>query len=143
MRAFRVSWIAAGLLALVSSSPSSAQQAAAPADGAQLFELVCAMCHSVAPPAKAAPPMSHAAAYYIRRHREPGAALAALVAYLKAPTAETSAMPAHVIERFGLMPPQAHLAEAQLQAVARYALTLADTVHVSADHVHRPPQRQR
>jgi mono/diheme cytochrome c family protein len=35
------------------------------------------------------------------------------------------------------MPPQAHLSDAQLQAVARYVLALADTAHLGAGHSHR------
>jgi cytochrome c len=113
-----------------SSGPAAAQ--AVDREGEQLFNLVCAMCHSVNPPAKAAPPISHAAAYYLRRHADEEAAIAAMVAYLREPAAERSAMPAHAIERFGLMPSQGHLTEAQLRAAARYALSLADTAHVRA-----------
>jgi cytochrome c5 len=108
-------------------------------EGAQVFDMVCAMCHSVLPPAKAAPPVSHASAYYLRKHVQMSAAVSAIVAYLKAPAADRSAMPAHAIERFGLMPPQAHLTDAQLQAVARYVLAVADTVHVSGSHQHQRP----
>jgi cytochrome c len=114
--------------------PVSAQQDTRHEDGEQIFALVCAMCHSVNPPAKAAPPISHAAAYYIRRHEDRDAAVQAMVAYLKEPAAERSALPPHAVERFGLMPAQAHLSNAQLHAVARYALSLADTVHVGPGH---------
>jgi cytochrome c5 len=127
--------------ALLVAMPAAAQQAAPQPDGAQIFNLVCAMCHSVTPPAKVAPPMSHAAAYYVRKHADSVAAVNALVAYLKEPAAERSAMPAHAIERFGLMPSQAHLPDAQLTAVARYVLTLADTAHVGPGHQHSPPPR--
>jgi cytochrome c len=123
------------LLAL-SAAPAAAQQAAAQPDGRAVFEMVCAMCHSVEPPAKLAPPMSHAAAYYTRRHSQPDSAVAAMVAYLKEPTAETSAMPAHAIERFGLMPAQAHLSDDQLKAVARFVLTLADSAHGGGNMQH-------
>lgn len=122
------------VLLAVGVSPLAAQEQAAP-DGAQIFQLVCAMCHSVNPPHKSAPPMSHAAAYYLRKHQEADSAVAAMVAYLKQPAAERSALPAMAVERFGLMPSQAHLSDAQLQAVARYTLTLADTAHVSG-HPH-------
>ncbi|MBR9988525.1 MAG: cytochrome c [Gemmatimonadetes bacterium] len=125
-----------GLLA-VTALPAAAQQAAAQPDGRAVFEMVCAMCHSVAPPAKLAPPMSHAAAYYARRYSMPDSAAAAMVAYLKEPVAEKSAMPAHAIERFGLMPAQAHLSEEQLKAVARFVLTLADTAHGGGGMQHR------
>jgi cytochrome c5 len=112
---------------------------AAHPEGAQVFDMVCAMCHSVLPPHKAAPPVSHASAYYLRKHVQLPAAVAAMVAYLKEPAADRSAMPAHAIERFGLMPAQAHLTDAQLRAVARYVLAVADTVHVSGNHQHQRP----
>lgn len=124
-----------GLLVLY-AAPAASQQAPAQPEGRQIFEMVCAMCHSVEPPAKLAPPVSHAAAYYLRRHHTPDSAAAAIVAYLKAPSAETSVLPAHAIERFGLMPPQAHLSDEQLNAVARYVLTVADTAHVRPGMQH-------
>jgi cytochrome c len=134
----RVAALLAILVPLL-AAPAGAQDATHP-EGAQLFQLVCAMCHSVNPPAKAAPPISHAAAYYLRRHGEVDAAMAAMVAFLKEPSAETSAMPPHAVERFGLMPPQDHLTDAQLRAVAVYSLSLADTVHVTGrPHGERGP----
>lgn len=122
----------------VNAGALAAQQASPPSEGEQIFKTVCAMCHSVAPPAKLAPPMSHAAAYYVRRHADP---VPALVAYIKAPAAERSAMPPHAIERFGLMPSQAHLSDDQLTAVAKYVITLADTAHVKARPAGNPPGR--
>lgn len=122
------------VIALAAAAPLSAQQQAGAPDGEQIFQLVCAMCHSVNPPAKAAPPMSHASAYYLRRYESRDSAVAALVRFLKEPSAERSAMPAMAVERFGLMPSQGHLSEAQLTAAARYVLQLADTAHVR----HRP-----
>jgi len=129
--------IVAGLLSLTTGA-LAAQQASPPSEGEQIFQTVCAMCHSVAPPPKLAPPISHAAAYYIRRFPDP---LPPLVAYLKEPAAERSAMPAHVIERFGVMPPQSHLSDAQLTAVAKYILSVADTAHVRAQPGHRHHKR--
>lgn len=124
-----------GLLVL-SAVPAAAQQTPAQPEGQTVFEMVCAMCHSVTPPARLAPPISHAAAYYLRKHETPDSAAAAIVAYLKAPSAETSVLPAHAIERFGLMPPQSHLSDDQLNAVARYVLTVADTAHVRPGMQH-------
>lgn len=125
------------------AAPVAAQETTPPADGQAIFEMVCAMCHSVAPPAKAAPPMSHAVAYYLRAHADADAAAAAIVAYLAKPDAAASVMPPHAIERFGLMPAQSHLSDAQLNAVAHYVLTLADTAHVGGGRMHRhgPPGR--
>ena len=119
-----------GFLSLaVAMTPLAAQQRTPAADGAAVFGMVCAMCHSIQPPAKAAPPMSHAAGFYLRAHDDADSAVAAIVAYLKKPSAERSLLPAMAIERFGLMPSQAHLSDDQLRAVARYVLALADTAH--------------
>jgi cytochrome c len=124
---------ATAFLVILMASPAlpATAQDAPPLEGEQLFQLVCAMCHSVNPPAKAAPPISHAAAYYIRMQGDRERALSAMVTFLREPSVETSAMPPHAVERFGLMPPQSHLTDAQLRAVALYSLSLADTVHVT------------
>jgi mono/diheme cytochrome c family protein len=122
------------LFTAMTVTPLGAQERAAAADGAQVFTMVCAMCHSVQPPAKAAPPMSHVTAYYLRKHGDTTAAAAAIVAYLKKPEAARSLLPPMAIERFGLMPAQSHLSDAQLNAGARYVLTLADTAHGRMRH---------
>lgn len=122
------------ILLAAASTTLAAQQPAAEPTGPQLFQLVCSMCHSVTPPPKAAPPMSHAAAFYALKFPQPDSAAAAIVAYLKAPAAERSLLPKHAIERFGLMPAQSQLSEVQLAAVAKYVLTLADTAHVGMMH---------
>ena len=98
-------------------------------DGKAIFELVCAMCHTLEPPPNLAPPISHAAAYYFHRFETEDEAVAAMVAYMREPSEAASLLPARAIERFGLMAPQAHLSQEQLEAVARYSLTLADTTH--------------
>lgn len=128
-----------GFLSLaLAVTPLAAQQRASAPDGAAVFGMVCAMCHSVQPPAKAAPPMSHAASYYVRAHSDTDSAVAAIVAYLEQPDAKRSLLPAMAIERFGLMPSQAHLSDEQLEAVARYVLTLADSTHMGG---HGPGHR--
>jgi len=117
------------LLFAAGVSPLAAQAEAPESDGAQIFQMVCGMCHSMNPPPNAAPPMSHATGFYLQQHETAEAAAAAIVAYLKQPDSTRSALPAHAITRFGLMPSQAHLTDVQLDAVARYVLTLADTTH--------------
>lgn len=128
------SCIIGAVVALAAVAPLSAQQQAASSEGEQIFQLVCAMCHTVNPPAKTAPPMSHVSAYYLRQHADRDSAVAALVSFLREPSAERSILPAMAIERFGLMPSQAHLSNAQLTAAARYVLQLADTTHQHREH---------
>ena len=110
----------------------AAAASASPPDGKMIFEIGCALCHSLNPPAKKAPPISHAASYYLRRHGSEEAAVQAMVAFLQAPSAASSILPAHAIERFGLMPAQDHLSREQLVAVARYAVSMADKEHGQA-----------
>lgn len=114
--------------AAVAGQPAPPSSASAP-DGKMIFEIGCALCHSLNPPAKKAPPISHAASYYLRRHGSEEAAVQAMAAFLQAPSAETSILPAHAIERFGLMPAQDHLSREQLIEVARYAVSMADKEH--------------
>ena len=118
------------IILVATSAPLVAQEQAFDPDGPQIFQLVCAMCHTVSPPPAAAPPMSHVAGHYRQKHRDDEAAIAAMVEYIRKPEAERSALPAHAIERFGLMPAQVQLTDAQLKKVARYALSLADTAHM-------------
>lgn len=123
-------------LAVAAAVPLSAQQQDPLSDGELLFQLVCAMCHSVEPPMKTAPSMSHVSAFYLREYEDFEAAVTAMVDFLKEPTVERSVIPAMAIEQFGLMPAQAHLSDAQLEAVARYVLELADMTHVEDDRGH-------
>ena len=67
----------------------AAPASASPPDGKMIFEIGCALCHSLNPPAKKAPPISHAASYYLRRHGSEEAAVQAMVAFLQAPSAAT------------------------------------------------------
>jgi len=110
-------------------------------DGKAIFELVCAMCHTLEPPPNLAPPISHAAAYYFHRFETEDEAVAAMVAFMREPSEAASLLPARAIERFGVMPPQAHLSQEQLEAVARYSLTLADTTHGRGGMEHDGPHR--
>lgn len=93
--------------------------------GRSIFEQTCATCHSVAPPPLAAPPMSHVARHYLDAEPDAEAAAHRITAWIAAPSAQKSALPAHAIERWGLMPPQL-LPERDRRAVAAYVLTLAD-----------------
>jgi mono/diheme cytochrome c family protein len=114
----------------VAAPARAAAPAAAPtvmlAEGRRVFESVCASCHTVSPPPGKAPPMSHVARHYRQAFPAESAAVARIAAWIAAPAAERSVLPAHARERFGLMPAQA-LAEPERRAVAAYVLTLADS----------------
>lgn len=112
------------LLLLAVAPRASAQEAAAAIDGKTTFDVVCAACHSINPPHKLAPPMSHVARYYKRQFATEAEFVEAVVQWVLKPEKERSKMPAHVIENFGLMA-AFPLPEPQLREVAKYVYTLA------------------
>lgn len=103
------------------AGPAPAQQS-----GQQIFESVCAACHSVQPPAKLAPPMSHVARHYLEALPDRDEALARIAAWVHEPAADRSLLPAHAIETWGIMPPPG-LDPDQARTVAGFVLTLADS----------------
>ncbi len=109
-----------------SVSPVLAQ--ATLAEGKRVYDAVCATCHTVVPPATLAPPMSHVVRHYRQALPNDEVVVARITAFVRAPSAENSLMPAHARERFGLMPAQ-QLSDNQLRAVAAYVLTLSDPNH--------------
>jgi mono/diheme cytochrome c family protein len=99
-------------------------QAAAVPEGKTTFETICAACHSVNPPAKLAPPMSHVSRYYKRTYSSETEFVEAVVRWVREPDRERSKMPAHVFDNFAIMP-AFPLPEPQLREVAKYIWTLA------------------
>lgn len=94
-------------------------------EGKQTFDQVCSACHTLEPPPKLAPPMRMVSMHL--REAFPGEeeAVAHVLAYLPAPDSAKAVMPAHAIERFGLMPAQPFSAE-MLEKVARYVWSLSE-----------------
>lgn len=106
--------------------PSGAEASAALlAQGKQVYERVCVGCHTMESPATLAPPLTHVAKHYRQAFTERDSAVAHIVAFVRNPAADRSKMPAHAVERFGLMPAQP-LADEQLRAVATYIWSLPD-----------------
>jgi mono/diheme cytochrome c family protein len=96
------------------------------ADGKAVFDAVCATCHTVDPPATLAPPMSHVARHYrAELGDDEQSAVARIAQWVRTPTRERSLLPAHAIERWGVMPALA-LSGAQLDAVAAYVWSLGE-----------------
>jgi mono/diheme cytochrome c family protein len=105
-----------------------AHAAAAPmsvslAAGKRTVETVCATCHRAEPPHRTAPPLRMIAMRYGMATRDSAEAIERIVRWVREPDAEQSLLPAHVIERFGLMPPLP-LPEAELRNAAAYVMTL-------------------
>jgi mono/diheme cytochrome c family protein len=109
--------------ALVVRPDAAAAQGPTPIDGATVFKTTCATCHSITPPYKAAPPMTHVVRHYTNAGLSEDSVVTRIAAWIAAPSKEGALMPAHAIERFGLMPAQ-DLPLPQRLAVARYVLTL-------------------
>jgi mono/diheme cytochrome c family protein len=135
---------AAAGIALVAST-ANAQDAPS---GELTFRVVCAACHTLNPPVTKAPPMTHIARHYRQAFASEAEGIAAIVQWVTSPDTSRSKMPAHAIERFGLMP-AFPLPEAQLREVAKYvwdlgapAATAAPSGPASAggQHQHTPPR---
>ncbi|NTW63820.1 MAG: cytochrome c [Chlorobiaceae bacterium] len=94
-----------------------AQGRAAIPDGKEVFQRNCSVCHSVNPPPKSAPPVLPISGRYHMRFSTKSAGVAAMVAFMKAPSKQTSVIEPEAITRFGLMPPMT-LGDAELNAVA-------------------------
>lgn len=90
--------------------------------GKQTVQTVCSTCHTLAPPPTKAPPFPMVAMSY-GRGRTDSAAAAAIVAWVRAPSADRSLLPPMVIQRFGLMP-ALPLDERTLTDAALYILSL-------------------
>lgn len=118
MRTLRL--LLAGSLALA-AAPLAAQDA--PPSGELTFRVVCATCHTLNPPPEKAPPMTHIARYYRQAYATEAEFVDAIVQWVLKPEAARSKLPAHAIERFGLMP-AFPLPEEQLREVARYVWSL-------------------
>lgn len=87
--------------------------------GKEVFDTICSSCHSLAPPPTKAPPMIMIAGHYVDARTTEDAAMEAMRAWLAGPSADKSLLPAHAVERFGLMPPLV-LPEDDRDAVVAY-----------------------
>lgn len=94
-----------------------------PVDGKEIFESVCITCHTVQPPANLAPPMAMIVRHYRMALTDSAAVREALISWIGSPDSSKSLLPAHAIERFGLMAPLPLTPEA-VAAVADYVMTL-------------------
>ena len=109
---------------------AAAMRMPANADGRAVFDAVCATCHTVDPPASLAPPMGHVARHYrAESGDDERRGVARIAQWVRTPARERSLLPAHAIERWGVMPALA-LSGAQLDAVARYVWSLGEEASV-------------
>lgn len=94
-------------------------------EGKQTFDQVCSACHTLEPPPNLAPPMRMVSMHLRQAFPGEEEAVAHVLAYLPAPDTAKAVMPAHAIERFGLMPAQP-LPPEMLEKVARYVWSLSE-----------------
>lgn len=95
-------------------------------DGKQVFDAICTQCHSVQPPARQAPPMSHIARHYLMEIPERDEAAQRIADWVREPSEERSLLDSHAIRMWGVMPPVA-LGDEQALSVAEYVISLADS----------------
>lgn len=135
------------LAVLALLAPAAAAQDSTP-PGELTFRVVCAACHTLNPPYEKAPPMTHIARHYRQAFATEAEGVEAIVQWVIKPEAARSKMPAHAIERFGLMP-AFPLPEAQLREVATYVWSLGAPAATAApatpaasasQHQHTPPR---
>lgn len=135
------------LAVLALLAPAAAAQDSTP-PGELTFRVVCAACHTLNPPYEKAPPMTHIARHYRQAFASEAEGVEAIVQWVIKPEAARSKMPAHAIERFGLMP-AFPLPEAQLREVATYVWSLgapaatvapATPAANASQHQHTPPR---
>lgn len=99
--------------------------------GQETFETTCVACHTLMPPMKLAPPMVMISRHYREKFTADSTGIAAIAGFVLEPDSLRSALPAHAIERFGLMP-KPGITEAQALAVAKYIWGLSDSTAVAA-----------
>lgn len=136
--------LASATVVLIASTASA--QDAMPS-GELTYRVVCATCHTLNPPYEKAPPMTHVARHYRQAFATEAEGVEAIVQWVIKPEAARSKMPAHAIERFGLMP-AFPLPEAQLREVAKYVWDLgapaanaaAPAASTQQQHQHNRPR---
>lgn len=131
VRIFLLFVLLAIVVMLIAGAQSQDAVMATPVDdpGQELFAIVCAMCHSEQPPALAAPPMAMIVRHYRQALSTEDSVRTVMTTWLRSPSAEASLLPAHAIEKFGLMPAQPQLTDKQIELIVGYVLTLEAAPH--------------
>lgn len=110
-------------------------------EGEALFNDICGQCHTVAPPAKLAPPIRHVMRHLRTTFADDAEVLGHLSSHLPFPGAARSALPPMAVERWGVMPPQPLPADI-LRKVGACVLTLDDSRTAGADEGRRLRMRR-
>ena len=97
-----------------------------PAEGARIYETLCAGCHALGTPARTAPPLAHVAMRYRQAYPDRDEAVARLADYVRAPAAARSVLSPDLVQRWGVMP-ALPLPDEQLRAVALYVWSIPES----------------
>lgn len=88
--------------------------------GAKVYQSACMSCHALAAKEEGiAPPLFGVKDHVIKAYPERTAFIQRVVAWVQAPNPQDVLMPG-AVKKFGLMPAQTQLSEADLQAVAEF-----------------------
>ncbi|TXH67949.1 MAG: cytochrome c [Thiothrix sp.] len=126
----------------INLEPSALAKATHP--GARVYQSACMSCHALATKEEGvAPPLFGVKDHVLKAYPERAAFIQRIVAWVQAPNPQDVLMPG-AVKKFGLMPAQTQLSEADLQAVAEFIydtdLTKPDwyAAHYQAEHGKKP-----
>lgn len=112
--------------------------------GAKVYQSACMSCHTLAAKEEGiAPPLFGVKDHVIKAYPERTAFIKRVVDWVKAPNANDVLMPG-AVKKFGLMPAQTQLSDADLQAVAAFIYDTDFTkpdwyaAHYQAEHGKKP-----
>lgn len=113
--------------------------------GAKVYQSACMSCHALAAKEEGsvAPPLFGVKDHVIKAYPERAAFIQRVVTWVKAPNPNDVLMPG-AVKKFGLMPAQAQLSDADLQAVAEFIYDTDFTQpdwyagHYQAEHGKKP-----
>ena len=104
-------------LTSMDSAVAAENTTASAMSGQELYTANCAVCHSMRPPAKTAPPIVGLATRFRTVYGNKSDAVDAMVSFMKNPDAGKSALGPQAIKRFGLMPAMA-MSDGDLEKVS-------------------------
>ena len=112
--------------------------------GAKVYQSACMSCHALAAKEEGiAPPLFGVKDHVIKTYPERMAFIQRVVAWVKAPNPNDVLMPG-AVKKFGLMPAQTQISDAELQAVAEFIYDTDFTkpdwyaAHYQAEHGKKP-----
>lgn len=125
--------VIAGCGGETASDPNAPPTSEQIARGAAVYQDVCSECHSLQPPPRLAPPLTHVGRMVKSQVDDRAAFTRHIVTYVQAPSEDRSLLPVQAIRRFGLMPAQV-VTEHRLEDAAAWLWVMADSAQGGMDH---------